>query len=40
MCNEAFACADQVVRKGTALERLLQIVPQFAGEPAETGRRL
>lgn len=41
MRDEAFASgADHFLHKGADLERLLQIVPQFAGQVAETGRRL
>lgn len=41
MRDEAFASgADHFLHKGTDLERLLQIVPQFAGRLAETGQHL
>ena len=41
MRDEAFACgADHFLHKGTDLERLLQIVPEFAARRAETGRQL
>jgi CheY-like chemotaxis protein len=41
MRDEAFARgADHFLHKGTDLERLLQIVPEFAGRLAETGRPL
>lgn len=41
MRDEAFACgADHFLHKGTDLERLLQIVPEFASRLGETGRRL
>lgn len=41
MRTEAFACgADHFLHKGTELERLLQIVPEFAGRLAEMGRPL